>query len=81
MSVVAEGIETAEQWWDAYEMCEKLIELANEKGVPRGVIFEAMEAALASAAKKRYGAAESIQIKIDRKSGDIEAIYNRHASR
>ena len=28
--------------------------VANEKGVPREVIFEAMEAALASAAKKRY---------------------------
>ncbi|GGA77102.1 transcription termination/antitermination protein NusA [Arenimonas soli] len=28
--------------------------VANEKGVPRGVIVEAMEAALASAAKKRY---------------------------
>ncbi|KFL36391.1 transcription termination factor NusA [Arenimonas donghaensis] len=28
--------------------------VANEKGVPRGVIIEAMEAALASAAKKRY---------------------------
>jgi N utilization substance protein A len=28
--------------------------VANEKGVARGVIFEAMEAALASAAKKRY---------------------------
>ena len=27
---------------------------ANEKGVARSVIFEAMEAALASAAKKRY---------------------------
>ena len=28
--------------------------VANEKGVPREVIFEALEAALASAAKKRY---------------------------
>ena len=28
--------------------------VANEKGVPREVIIEAMEAALASAAKKRY---------------------------
>ena len=28
--------------------------VANEKGVPREVIFEAIEAALASAAKKRY---------------------------
>src|SRR5690606_31559935 len=28
--------------------------VANEKGVPREVIFEVLEAALASAAKKRY---------------------------
>ena len=28
--------------------------VANEKGVPRDVIFDALEAALASAAKKRY---------------------------
>lgn len=28
--------------------------VANEKGVPREVIFDAIEAALASAAKKRY---------------------------
>ena len=33
----------------------------------------AVEAALQTAAKKRYGAAENIQIKIDRKSGEIEA--------
>ena len=44
--------------------------VANEKGVERDVIFEAMEAALASAAKKRYPEQEvSIRVSIDRKDG------------
>ncbi|NCT68003.1 MAG: transcription termination/antitermination protein NusA [Rhodanobacteraceae bacterium] len=47
--------------------------VANEKGVPRGVIFEAMEAALASAAKKRYAEEDvSVRVSIDRDSGDYE---------
>src|SRR3569623_1020662 len=46
---------------------------ANEKGVPREVIFEAMEAALASAAKKRYPDEDpDIRVSIDRQSGDYE---------
>ena len=47
--------------------------VANEKGVPKGVIFEAMEAALASAAKKRYPEEDvSVRVSIDRESGDYE---------
>ncbi|MDR6935254.1 MULTISPECIES: transcription termination factor NusA [unclassified Luteibacter] len=47
--------------------------VANEKGVPREVIFEAMEAALASAAKKRYPDEDpDIRVEIDRNSGDYE---------
>src|SRR5690348_13404199 len=47
--------------------------VANEKGVPREVIFEAMEAALASAAKKRYPEEDpDIRVAIDRQSGDYE---------
>jgi N utilization substance protein A len=47
--------------------------VANEKGVPRGVIFEAMEAALASAAKKRYAEEDvSVRVAIDRETGDYE---------
>ncbi|WP_329740631.1 transcription termination factor NusA [Dyella sp. A6] len=47
--------------------------VANEKGVPREVIFEAMEAALASAAKKRYPDEDpDIRVSIDRDSGDYE---------
>ena len=47
--------------------------VANEKGVPREVIFEALEAALASAAKKRYLDQEVVtRVAIDRKDGGYE---------
>ncbi|MEP7098464.1 MAG: transcription termination factor NusA [Dokdonella sp.] len=47
--------------------------VANEKGVPKDVIFEAMEAALASAAKKRYAEEEvAVRVAIDRETGDYE---------
>ncbi|NII10499.1 transcription termination factor NusA [Oleiagrimonas sp. C23AA] len=47
--------------------------VANEKGVPRETIFQAMEAALASAAKKRYPDEDAdIRVSIDRQSGEYE---------
>ena len=47
--------------------------VANEKGVDREVIFEALEAALASAAKKRYAEQDVvIRVSIDRSSGEYE---------
>ena len=49
--------------------------VANEKGVPREVIFDAMEAALASAAKKRYPDEDpDIRVEIDRKFDRRSAI-------
>ncbi len=46
--------------------------ISNEKGVPEEVIFEAMEAALASATKKRHDADMDVRVSVDRKSGDYE---------
>src|SRR4249919_2707826 len=47
--------------------------VANEKGVPREVIIEAMEAALASAAKKRYHDQDvSVRVAINPKDGSYE---------
>ena len=47
--------------------------VANEKGVPREVIFDALEAALASAAKKRYPEQDVVaRVAIDRKDGSYE---------
>lgn len=44
--------------------------VSNEKGVPRDVIFEAIEEALAMAAKKRYDEESEIEVVIDRDTGD-----------
>ena len=47
--------------------------VANEKGVPHEVIFEAIEAALASAAKKRYHEQDVlVRVAIDHKDGTYE---------
>ena len=47
--------------------------VANEKGVDKNVIFDAMEAALASAAKKRYANEDvATRVAIDKNSGDYE---------
>ncbi len=46
--------------------------VANEKGVSREVIFEAIEAALASAAKKRYLEDVAMRVDIHRTTGDYE---------
>jgi N utilization substance protein A len=50
--------------------------VSNEKGVPRGIIFEAIEQALATATKKRYDEEAEIRVTIDRNSGDYET-YRR----
>lgn len=62
---------------DTHKMSRELLlvvdAVANEKGVPKAVIFDAMEAALASAAKKRYLEQDvAVRVAIDRESGDYE---------
>ena len=47
--------------------------VSNEKGVAKEVIFEALEAALASATKKRYHDDIEVRVAIDRKTGDYNA--------
>src|SRR5882757_892992 len=46
--------------------------VSNEKGVDKEVIFEALEAALASATRKKHGEEWDVRVSIDRKSGDYE---------
>jgi transcription termination/antitermination protein NusA len=46
--------------------------VSNEKGVDKGVIFEAIEAALASATRKRHGEDIDVRVSIDRTSGEYE---------
>lgn len=44
--------------------------VSNEKGVDEGIIFEALEAALATATRKKHGADIEVRVAIDRESGD-----------
>ncbi|MEW6764766.1 MAG: transcription termination factor NusA [Pseudomonadota bacterium] len=50
--------------------------VSNEKGVAKNVIFEAIEAALASATRKRHGGDIDVRVQIDRNSGDYQT-YRR----
>lgn len=46
--------------------------VSNEKGVDKEVIFEAIEAALASATRKKHGGEIDARVAIDRKTGGYE---------
>ncbi len=52
--------------------------VSNEKGVAKEIIFEALEAALASATKKRYGDEIDVRVAINRGTGEYAA-YKRWA--
>jgi N utilization substance protein A len=46
--------------------------VSNEKGVEKELIFDALEAALASAAKEQYGDEAELRVAIDRETGEYE---------
>ncbi|HET7649876.1 MAG TPA: transcription termination factor NusA [Gammaproteobacteria bacterium] len=46
--------------------------VSNEKGVDKSVIFEALEAALASATRKKHGGEIDVRVSINRQTGDYE---------
>ncbi len=46
--------------------------VSNEKGVDKEIIFEALEAALGSATRKRHGEGIDVRVAINRKSGDYD---------
>lgn len=52
--------------------------MSNEKGVDKGVIFEAIEAALASATRKRHGDEIDARVSIDRRTGEASTFRVWH---
>jgi len=46
--------------------------VSNEKGVDKNIIFEAIEAALATATRKKHGGNIDVRVSIDREDGDYE---------
>ena len=55
------------------EILQVVESVSNEKGVPAGVIFEALETALAMATKKRYAEEAEVRVDIDRATGEYES--------
>lgn len=47
--------------------------VSNEKGVEKGIIFEAIEAALASATRKKHGLEMDVRVAIDRETGEYDS--------
>jgi len=56
------------------ELINVIEQISREKGIKGNVILEAVKAALLSAAKKRYGVTDNLQVEIDAKSGQIQVI-------
>lgn len=52
--------------------------VSNEKGVEKDIIFQAIEAALATATRKRYSEDIDVRVSIDRESGDYETFRRWH---
>jgi N utilization substance protein A len=46
--------------------------VSNEKGVEKDIIFEAIEAALASATRRKHGEDIDVRVQIDRETGDYD---------
>jgi len=46
--------------------------VSNEKGVEKDIIFEAIEAALASASRRKHGEDIDVRVAIDRETGDYD---------
>ncbi|MDP6777464.1 MAG: transcription termination factor NusA, partial [Candidatus Latescibacteria bacterium] len=54
-----------------YEVLEALGQIAQEKNVSRDLVIETLEIGLISAAKRRFGTADNVEVEIDANSGEI----------
>nr|CRH07747.1 Transcription elongation protein nusA (N utilization substance protein A) (L factor) [Candidatus Magnetococcus massalia] len=54
------------------EILQVADQVAREKGIDRQVVIEAMETAIQTASRKKYGANKNIQVRFDSKSGDFQ---------
>ena len=57
---------------DSKKFMTALNNLAEEKGIDKDIIFDAMELALTSAYKKNYHSLSNVRVDINRETGDIK---------
>ncbi len=56
------------------ELIAVIDQIGREKGIDKAKVLGAVEAALQTAAKKRFGQGENIQVQIDPKTGEINVV-------
>lgn len=59
------------------ELIAVIDEIGRQKGIEKARVIGAIEAALQTAAKKRFGQAENIQVEIDPKTGEISVVSKK----
>jgi N utilization substance protein A len=59
------------------ELIAVIDEIGRQKGIDKSRVIGAIEAALQTAAKKRFGQAENIQVEIDAKTGEISVVSKK----
>ncbi len=57
------------------ELLAVINQIQREKGIQGDKIIKAVESALLTAAKKRYGTSDNIQVRVDPETGEIEVFY------
>lgn len=62
-----------------YEIVQVLNQLTHEKKLSRDFLLETLEAGILSAAKKRFGDSEDIEVHVELNSGEISVFRNRKA--
>lgn len=58
------------------EFIEAIVQIEKEKGIPKDVLFDALEASLISAYKKNYGTAQNVSVEINRDTGEVK-VYSK----
>jgi len=61
---------------DPSELLRIVDTIHRDKNIDKEIVFEGIEAAYISAAKKHFGEESDIQVKIDRRSGAIVGTHN-----
>lgn len=58
------------------EFLRALEDIGKEKGIPKELLIEAIEAALISAYKRNFGSAQNVRVEVERSTGEVR-VYSR----
>ena len=61
------------------ELITVIDQIGREKGIDKARVIAAIESALLTAAKKRYGHGENIQVEVDSESGEISIVSKKRS--